>query len=186
MVEGEWLATLVRTFRRGIVDETIETLFQREYVRLVQALTFASGSEELAAEAVQDAFVQADRHWSRICRYEDPARWLRRVAVNRVADARRSDRRAHRKLERLRAVGDVARTAIEPAVDDTGDARVDLRRAIDALPERQRLVVALHHLADLPVDEVAAVLQISPGTVKSQLHDARRNLFQLLEVPDGR
>ena len=168
------------------MDETIDSLFRREYAKLVRALTFACGSEDLAAEAVQDAFVQADRHWSRIRRYDDPARWLRRVAVNRITDARRRDRRSDRKVERLRAVGGPAGTGIEPALDDVVDTRVDLRRAVAELPERQRLVVGLHHLADLPVDEVAALLDISPGTVKSQLHDARKNLFLLLEVPDGR
>ena len=64
-------------------------------------------------------------------------------------------------------------------------ARAELVDALGALPERQRLVVCLHYLADLSVDDVAAALEVAPGTVKSQLHDARSNLLRSLEVRDG-
>ena len=71
----------------------------------------------------------------------------------------------------------------EAAVD------VDLQRAIAALSEGQRRAVVLHHLVDLPVDQVAEVLGISPGTVKTHLHRGRARLAEVLgepeEVSDG-
>ena len=123
------------------MDDTIDALFRAEYAKLVRALTFACGSEDLAAEAVQDAFVQEDKHWSRICRYDDPARWLRRVAVNRITDARRRARRSDRKVDRLRAAGGPTGTGIEPALDDlAGTARSSGRQlALVYLPSRDRL-----------------------------------------------
>ena len=64
-------------------------------------------------------------------------------------------------------------------------AGVDLRRAIAALPERQRTTVYLHYYLDLPVREVAQVLGCADGTVKSTLHDARRALARRLEDDDA-
>lgn len=52
-------------------------------------------------------------------------------------------------------------------------ATVDLTRAVEALPARQRAAVVLHYFVDLPVADVAELLGCAPGTVKSQLHDAR-------------
>lgn len=66
-----------------------------------------------------------------------------------------------------------------PAADLTVH-QIDLRRAVEQLPPRQRLAVVLHYYLDLPQDEVAAVLGCSVGTVKSNLHDARRVLARKL------
>jgi RNA polymerase sigma-70 factor (ECF subfamily) len=158
------------------VDRQVEALFRAHYAPLVRGLALAAGSPEAAADAVQDAFVQLHRHWRKVSGYDEPVAWLRRVAVNRVQDQRRGVRRRDAAVGRLRVLtGDAA------ASPDL-DAITDLRDAVDALPPRQRLVIGLHHLAGLPVAEVADALEISEGTVKSQLHDARSNLRSTLEV----
>ncbi|MEP6851318.1 MAG: sigma-70 family RNA polymerase sigma factor [bacterium] len=70
----------------------------------------------------------------------------------------------------------------DPALEvGNSEIRLDVEQAVSALPRRQRQVVTLHYLADLPVNEVAAVLGISPGSVKSCLHDARTTLRTTLE-----
>ena len=56
----------------------------------------------------------------------------------------------------------------------------DLHRAVRALPPRQRTAIVLHHFVDLPVVEVAALMNVSAGTVKSTLHDARAALARTL------
>jgi RNA polymerase sigma factor (sigma-70 family) len=63
---------------------------------------------------------------------------------------------------------------------DHESARVDLRRAVDALPKRQRIAVTLHYYLDFPIAEVAELMSCSVGTVKSNLHDARHNLAERL------
>lgn len=148
----------------------VEVLFEREYVRLVRALGTAFDPES-AADAVQEAFIAADADWGRVTRLEDPAGWVRRVALNRLRNGRRDTRRRHEILATIRPV--------DPA-DLTTDL-LDLKQALDELPERMRLVVCLHHLADLPVDDVATTLEIASGTVKSTLHEARRRLRADLE-----
>lgn len=154
---------------------SIEDLFTEEYDRLVGALGVAF-EPEAAADAVQEAFIAADRRWSRVSKLEDPAGWIRRVALNRLRTGRRLGRRRREILATLRTT---------PPDDMTAEL-VDLQAAVDALPDRQRMAVCLFHLADLSIDDVAAALRVSPGTVKSNLHDARRALrAQSEEVHDG-
>lgn len=153
------------------MDADFDELYRSHYAPLVRALAVASGAEE-AADAVQEAFLEAHRRWARVGRYDRPESWVRRVAVNRLVDG-----------HRRRVRGEVARARLGVGPDpELAPADVDLLRAVRDLPERQRLVVCLHHLADLPVDEVADALGVTPGTVKSQLHDARRSLAGAKEV----
>lgn len=153
-------------------EADLEALFRAEYAPLVRALAIVAGDSESAADAVQDAFVQAFRHWRRIRRYDAPALWVRRVAVNRVLNQ-------HRGRERREAA--VARLPLraEPAGRD-----LDIGPAVAALPCRQRMAVALHYLADLPITEVALAMEVAPGTVKAHLHAARQALAPKLEVTD--
>lgn len=155
-----------------IVD-TIDALFERRYVELVRALAVAFGDADAAADAVQEAFIQADRRWRTIGRYDDPAAWIRRVAINRLRNRHRDLRRRSEIVAAIRPV----------SVEDLTADLLDLRRAIDALPEKMRLAVCLHHVAGCTVDEVADALNVSPGTIKSNLHDARRRIRAQMEDP---
>ncbi len=145
---------------------TVDELFDRHYAAIVRALAVAFDDPEGAADAVQEAFIEADRRWTKVSAYDDPAVWVRRVAINRLRNTRRNRRR---RAEIVAAIRPVPR-------EDLTDALLDLRRAVDELPEKMRLAVCLHHIAGLPVDEVAATLEVAPGTVKSNLHDARLRL----------
>ena len=139
----------------------------------MRSLGVAFGADD-AADAVQDAFIAADRSWWRVGRYDDPAGWVRRVALNRLLNGRR-DRR--RRVEILAGV-----LAVDDSVLD--ESLLDLRREVQQLPPRMQAAVCLHYLADLSTAEVATALGISVGTVKSSLHDARRRLRVSLEVTD--
>jgi RNA polymerase sigma-70 factor, ECF subfamily len=109
-----------------------------------------------------------------VSHFDDPAGWVRRVALHRLLNGQRNRRRRREILSTIRSTSDA---------DLTADL-IDLRRAV-ALPDRMRAAVCLHYLADLPVDEVAAALDVSAGTVKSNLHDARTRLRDLMEVSDA-
>lgn len=157
-------------------DPEFEVLFSAEYASLVRGLSVAAGSVDEAADAVQDAFVQLHRHWRRVRRYQDPTAWVRRVAVNRVANQHRSRRC------RDTAVADLGRRLV--LEQGPSPERLVLHQAVAALPVGQRLAIGLHYLADLPIVEVAELMGVSQGTVKSQLHDARQRLATTLEVVD--
>jgi len=76
----------------------------------------------------------------------------------------------------------LARIALgaRPAVVDPTAGDPEFWSAVRALPRRQAQVVALHYLEDLPVAEVAEILDVSPGSVKRHLHDGRRALARRL------
>lgn len=148
----------------------VDDLFEAEFSRLVRGLAVAFDAES-AADAVQEAFIAAHRQWGTVRGYEDPAGWVRRVALNRLTNGRRNRRRRREILDAIRPVRD----------QDLAAELVDLRAAIQALPERMRLAVCLHHLSGLTVGEVAATLDVAPGTIKSNLHDARVKLRAALE-----
>ena len=152
---------------------TVEGLFEREYARLVRALAVAEDAPH-AADAVQEAFIEADRRWDTVSRLEDPAGWVRRVAVNRLSNGRRNLRRQAEILRGIRPA--------EPAALDPLD--LDLLAGLRALPPRQRMAVCLFHLAGCSIAQVADAMGVAEGTVKSTLHDARLSLRRHVEVVD--
>lgn len=156
--------------REGV---TIDELFRREFPRLVRTLSVVDGAEA-AADAVQEAFIHADRRWRTVRLLDDPAGWVRRVAVNRLLNGKRN---RLRRSEILAAVRPVDETELDPL-------DLDLLAAVRALPRQQRMVVCLHHLGGASVAEVAADMDIATGTVKSHLHDARFALRRTMEVTD--
>jgi RNA polymerase sigma-70 factor (ECF subfamily) len=152
-----------------------DEFFRLEHPRLLRVLAAADASAE---DALQAAFVQAALRWKRVSRYEDPAGWVRLVAVRRMLDERRSSRRRDAAVERMRPhVADV-----EP--DHDHDAALDLSRAIDSLPRRQRVALSLFYLGGLTSQETGDAMGISAGAVRFHLHSARARLRELLEVRD--
>jgi RNA polymerase sigma factor (sigma-70 family) len=128
-------------------------------------------------DVVQDALTRA---WTKRAQFDSSrgtaTTWL--LAI--VADQARSARRG--RLRRLRVVDDSVEVPDTAAPDSHVD--LDLERAITALAERQQLAVHLHYFVGLSVDETAAVMACSPGTVKSTLYDARSRLRTLLGEND--
>lgn len=150
-----------------------EAMFKAHYARLVRALTVVGGDREAAADAVQEAFVQACLRWDRISNYEDPVAWVRRVALNRLSNQRRS---LFRRFSALARLGE-PEPVVEPSLDG-----LDLAEALRRLPEQQRTAVALHYVEGLKVREVALAMGVTEGTVNRHLHRAREALQPVLEV----
>ena len=151
-------------------DET----FREHYSAMVQSLAAACGDREAAADAVQDAYTRAYVRWRRISRYDDPAGWIRHVALNRLRDHFRHEERGARARRRLegRAVAPVG----PPGLPDD-----DLVAALARLPRQQRVAVALFYVEQLSVREVAAAMDLSEGAVKYHLHAGRGALRAWLE-----
>jgi RNA polymerase sigma-70 factor (ECF subfamily) len=149
-----------------------EDVFEREYDRLVKALTIIAGEREVAADAVQEAFVRLVRRWDRLSTYEDPAGWVRRVALNQIRDHQRSLWRQGKLLLRIQQQSPSSPGAL---VTD-GELWEQLR----TLPLKQRTALALYYVGDLTARETAAVMRISEGAVDRHLHRARRTLKEAL------
>ena len=144
---------------------SFEEFVQGSSPRLFRTALLLTGHDRAAAEdLLQVALERAYRHWARICRSEEPERYVRRILANASHDRWR---RASRHPERVIPGVDVAAVA-----DDHAGAVADrdfLMRALAALPKRQRTVLVLRYYSDLSELEIADVLGCSVGTVKSQV-----------------
>ena len=148
-----------------------EQFFRSSYPTLFRSLSVAADDVE---DALQDAFVQAHLNWSRVSRYDNPAAWVRMVAIRRLLNRDRG---------RSRSAGAVARLSSPAETYAHGAAPVsDLANQVRELPPRQRMATALFYFWDLPVSEVAAAMSISPGAVTATLVAARKTLRLQLET----
>ena len=131
----------------------------------------------LAEDVVQQAFTKMYVAWPRVDATTRDA-YARKAVVNTALSEARK--------RRDRPVADVPET---PA-DAHGEAPLDIGEALALLPERQRAIVALRFLDDQPIAEVARVLGIAEGTVKSQtaraLDTLRHHLPELVTIEESR
>jgi RNA polymerase sigma-70 factor (sigma-E family) len=138
--------------------------------RLVGSLALFCGDRHLAEELAQEALVRALERWDRVERMPAPEAWVYAVAFNLARSwfrRRGAERRAHRRL---------AGANMASLVLPSAERALAVRRAVDALPERQRLVVIARFYADLSVEATADVLGCAPGTVKAHTHRAIQSL----------
>jgi RNA polymerase sigma-70 factor, ECF subfamily len=157
-----------------VETDEVAALYARASPALVGLLTAIGGTRADAEEVAQDAFVRLLEHWSKVRDYTDPEAWLRTVAVRMLVSRHRRRQVAARGLAVL---GRRAAT-VPPAIDPGAD--VVLAEALANLPVDQRAVLVLHHLHDLSVAQVAELLHVPTGTVKSRLSRARAAIAPLL------
>ena len=152
-----------------VFEEAFEDLYARAYGVAYQLLGRRSESEDVAQETLARAFVR----WRRIRSYAEA--WVVRVAGNLAIDA-------WRRLQRVETNADAeSRGASAPGPDGQ---RVDLHRALDTLSRRQREVLVLRFLADLPEADVAKVLGCSVGSVKQHASRGLATLRTSMAVDD--
>jgi RNA polymerase sigma-70 factor (sigma-E family) len=138
-----------------------DELVQSSERRLLRLGLMLSGSVHSAEDLVQAVFARAHRRWDQIGALEHPEAYLRRMVVNEYLSWRR--------LLKNREVP-LAEPVERPSTEDIG-ARQAQRDAtwqlLSGLPRKQRAVLVLRYYEDLPDSEIAEVLGITPGTVRS-------------------
>lgn len=152
-----------------------EAVYAAQYRRLVALVAVVAGSPAEAEEAVQEAFVRALGLTGRRAVVEDPEAWLYRVAVNIARSQWRRLATGRRFAPKL-----AARDTDAPSAQDQTDSRLALLAALRRLPFEQREALALHYLADLPIEAIAARVGSPIGTVKARLSRGRAALEKLL------
>lgn len=170
-----WRVTGMQTTAEAHHDE-VAALYARSCPRLIGLLTSIGGSRSEAEEVAQDAYVKLLPRWSKVRAYDDPESWVRVVAIRMLISRRR---RAKVAAFGLRRLGGRAGQG-QPDQSELTAAVFAVSAALRALPISQRVVVIMHHVMDLPVDQVARELNIPVGTVKSRLARARAALAPLL------
>lgn len=167
---------LIRRAQAG--DEDAFGLMFEEYKNLVYRTTYLTlGTAADADDILQEVFLQVHRSLDSY----DPARgafstWLYRITVNRCLNWRRGRRQAE-SLENV--AGDEALSARPHA--DCYEEDDSVRRALDRLSRKLRVVVILRHYWDLSYAEIAEIMDLPLGTVKSRLNLAMRQMRDDLE-----
>ena len=164
------------------MDESeIRWFLEKDYARLVNAMTILGGSPPAAEDAVQEALGRAWELSERGGRIDSLPAWVAVVSRNLLRD------RIRRMFAEARARGRMVGAAgtSDAAGVLAAERRTDVARAIASLPRRQREVAVFRYYLDLEVAEIAAALGVPEGTVKSALHRARRNLSRALAYDDS-
>lgn len=162
---------------RGALDQ----LLRRHYDRVHAVCRRITGHDADAADAAQDAMIAMVRNLDRFDGRSSFGTWAYRIATNASLDELR-----RRKRRAVLATSDDERTHADLADPDSG-RRVDaigdhmaLDAALRTLSDEYRLAVVLRDVADLDYAEIAAVLDIPAGTVKSRIARGRAALAKAL------
>ena len=154
-----------------------EALYRQTMERIYALCLRMSGDAQQAEELTQDVFVRA---WQKLDSFRGESRfttWLHRLAVNLVLQDRRTRGRRANREELTGDPGDFGARA-QAAMPGT---RVDLERAIQGLPEGAREVLILRDIEGYRYNEIAEMKGVALGTVKAQIHRARKLVQDAME-----
>ncbi|HEY7222578.1 MAG TPA: SigE family RNA polymerase sigma factor [Micromonosporaceae bacterium] len=170
---------------RGSDDEDFVAYVTGRLPVLRRLATHLAGDAHRGDDLVQTAVTRLYLHWRRASRTENLDGYVFKILLRAFLDERRL-RWAAVRLGTAPTARDPGADAASPAADHASTVadRLVLRQALATLPPKQRAVLALRFLADRSVDEVARILEIAPGTVKSQTHDGLNALRRLLGQPE--
>ncbi len=148
---------------RGSDELTFEEFVRGASVSLHRTAYLLTGSREAAQDVVQTALTRVYLAWDRHAQWESPTAYARQVVVNTVLTNQR------RRWTGEVAQADLGDRELGAAADRSGEIadRDALRRALDALPLRQRTAVVLRHYLDLSEAQTAAEMGAPLGTIKS-------------------
>jgi RNA polymerase sigma-70 factor (sigma-E family) len=159
------------------LDFEFSAFCAEQHPRLVGALSLYCGDRAVAEELAQDALVKACCDWRKVRQLGSPGAWVHRVAIN-LANSyfrrRAAETRAKRRLQ------DQQRNHRCSGLDSA--AAITIRRAVSSLPRRQRTALILRYFVDLPVRDVALLMECPEGTVKTLTSKAIASLRQSLPL----
>jgi RNA polymerase sigma-70 factor, ECF subfamily len=156
-------------------QRAFERLYRQHVARVYSLARRMVGREADPDELTQDVFVRA---WERLGTYRGEAAfgtWLHRLAVNVILNWRRSEAGARARIE------DGVDAEMIEGVRSGGGQGLDLEGAMEKLPPGARQVFVLHDVQGFKHEEIAAMMGVTPGTSKAQLHRARMLLRAFLE-----
>lgn len=176
------LVTAAQGGDRGALDQ----LLRRHYDRVHAVCRRITGQEADAADAAQDAMIAIVRNLERFDGRSSFGTWVYRIATNCSLDElrRRKRRGVVMGSEDDIAHADLADVSSNVRIEAIGD-HLALDSALRSLSDEYRLPVVLRDVADLDYAEIAAVLDLPPGTVRSRIARGRAALAKALSAPDG-
>jgi len=162
----------------GCLEQEFEDRLRESSTLAVRVAYSVLRQRQDAEDVAQEAFARAYRHFAGL---RDPARfrgWIVRATWRLAIDRWRSDRRRHAREERANIA---ARVETAEELVDASRRAARLWEAIDALPEKLRIVIVLAAIEGHDVKEIGELLGIPAGTVKSRMFLARKALAEKLK-----
>ena len=177
-------AELIHSLKLGNL-QALGDLYDRHQRQVFQTALTITGDAEAAADLLQDVFLRLYRYAETIDTARPLEPWLYRVTANLCYTWLKSRRRWLRPLEE--AANWLAGEDHNPARQDRypDDDWQQLQKALQGLSLSQRMVVVLYYLNDQTVEEIASILDVPVGTVKSRLHYGREALKKQMVVEQG-
>jgi RNA polymerase sigma-70 factor (sigma-E family) len=155
-------------------ERSFRSLFESHHADLSKLAYLLTGEMSVADDLAADAFVEIWRHWDRVAAAEHRVAYARGIVANL---ARQWIKRRGRERSGLLGLGMLRRGPAEP----DSVAVLDVRAALRRLPQRRRECVVLRYAFDVPEREVAEILGISVGAVKSQTSRGAAQLSTFLQ-----
>ncbi len=134
---------------------------------------------DLAQDVLQDTFIKAYQNFHQFKQDSQLYTWLYRIAtnealqqLNKMNRMKKSDEDAEYHLQNLVA---------ENVESDADEIQVLLQKAIQSLPEKQKLVFTMRYYDDLPYEELSKILDMSVGTLKTNYHYAKQKIEEYIK-----
>lgn len=149
---------------------SFEEYVTAQWAALYRTAHLVTGDPAVAEDLLQATMLKVMAQWPRVRRADSPDAYVRKMLLNELLGERRRTGRRAQKAHLVPVPAPVA----DPVVDAA--TRLDLWDRVQQLPPRQRAVLVLRYYEDLSEAEIATVLGVTAGTVKSQASLALRNL----------
>lgn len=160
-------------------DAAFAELMTRHEDRIFALALRMMGQRDDALDATQDAFVAAFRRAGSFRGDAAFSTWLYRIAINTCKDALR--KKARTPSPERESDDEGGRADPTPSPEAAAVTRIDVARALAALPEDYREAVVLHDLAGVSYEDIATATGVAVGTVKSRISRGRRKLARSME-----
>lgn len=155
-------------------QSSFKILYNKNSGKVFNFIKRISSNDDIATELTQRTFIKA---WENLAEFKFNCSfrtWLQKIAVNEfLMEVRSNSRYAKRNI----VYSESQREIHTPVVSE----KMDIEKVISDLPHNQRLIFCLFHVEGYSIKEISALLEVSDGTVKSQLHDARKKLIKELQ-----
>jgi len=169
-------AECVRRVQRGDTG-CFEILVKRHQKATFNLIYRLLGDYDEAAEVAQEVFLSAYKSIKQFRGQANFSTWLYRIAFNHASTRRKSLKLAEQRYVPLDDTDIVGESSSDPAKSaEQKEIQQRVQQALNSMDKEEAMVILLRDLQDVPYDEVAAILGIPMGTVKSRLHRARQSM----------
>ena len=176
LAEGIGDAECVRRVQQGDTD-SFEVLVRRHEKAIFNLVYRLLGNYDEAAEVAQEVFLSAFKSIHQFRGEANFSTWLYRIGLNHASTRRKSLQTSQQRHIPLDGTEVIAEGAVDPAKNvEHKEIQQRVQQALNSLDPEDARIVLLRDLQDIPYEDVAQMLDIPVGTVKSRLHRARQAL----------